>query len=590
MPELVRTEPGRPATPPVAVSSITTEANHTGSWKYIRPAYHDRVAPCNAACPLGVDVEGYMALLREGRIDEAAELLAREHPMPAVTGRVCNHPCEDGCNRRHFDDAVAIHAVERMLGDRLLAAPLPQALPVTHAEAVAVVGSGPAGLSAAYHLARLGYRVEVFEQAEKAGGMLRHGIPPYRLPRAVLDGQVERIRALGVEIHTGVSLGRDVRWSELAERFGAVFFATGAYVGKPLGVPGDDAAGVWQGLGFLERCNRGEAPEVGRRVVVIGGGNTAMDCARTARRLGAEVTVAYRRTRAEMPAIAAEIDDAEREGVLFRFLAAPERVDEADGRVRGIECTPMRLGEPDASGRRRPEPSGEPPFCLPADTVLLAIGEDAQLGMLPAEAAERGALAVDAWGATRLSGIFAGGDAAGHDRTVAHALGAGKRAALGIDRYLRRQRGDEPPTDDLTALRYGGSGNLSSTRWRDDDPVRRVAPLNEVVGFESLNLNHFQHAARHPDRRTGNGAAYGDFGEVNRGLESDVALTEAGRCFNCGVCNGCELCLIFCGDAAIHPSADGGGRFEIDLEYCKGCGVCAAECPRGAISMTREAL
>jgi NADPH-dependent glutamate synthase beta subunit-like oxidoreductase len=589
MSELVMTEPRRPATPPVAVSSVTTEANRTGSWKYIRPVYRDRVAPCNAGCPVGTDTEGYLALLREGRIDEAADLLLRENPIPAITGRVCNHPCECHCNRAHFDGAVAIHAVERMLGDYILGTPLPQRVPVRHPERVAVIGSGPAGLAAAYHLARLGYAVEIFERDAEAGGMLRQGIPSYRLPRDILDRQIERITALGVEIHRDVAVGSELSWQELSERFAVLFVATGAHRGRPLGIAGEDLPGVRQGLEYLRTVNRGERVEVGRRVVVIGGGNTAMDCARTARRSGAQVTVLYRRTRAEMPAIPEEVDEAEREGVRLVFLAAPAAFEARRGRLAAVTCTRMRLGEPDASGRRRPVESDEPPFRVLADTALLATGEESELDGLPPQVLGRGAVAVDGWGASALPFLFAGGDAAGEERTVAYALGAGKRAAIGIDRMLRTRRGEEAPQPEAAELRFGPSGNLSMARWRDDDPVRRTSPVNEVVDFARINLSHFAPAPRHADHFRPRPGAPLDFAEVNLGLDTREALAEAARCFGCGVCNECELCMIFCGDLAIRRSSDG-GRFEIALEYCKGCGICAAECPRGSITMTREGL
>ena len=283
----------------ISVSSTTTLVNRTGSWKYIRPVYHDRVAPCNERCPVGIDIEGYMNLLREDRIDEAVDLLLRENPIPAVTGRVCDHPCEQACNRAGLDGAVAVHAVERMLGDRALERPYTPA-PLKQREQVGVVGSGPAGIGCAYHLARLGYEVTVFEAAREPGGMLRLGIPEYRLPRAILDRQIERLRELGIKFVCDVRLGQDLQWNVLSW-FDAVFMAPGAHLPRQLGIPGEDHARVRQGLDFLADVNDGQRPGIGRHVLVIGGGNTAMDCARTARRLGAAATVMYRRRRAEMP-------------------------------------------------------------------------------------------------------------------------------------------------------------------------------------------------------------------------------------------------------------------------------------------------
>jgi NADPH-dependent glutamate synthase beta subunit-like oxidoreductase len=571
---------------PVAVSQTSTLVSHTGTWKYIRPVYRDLVAPCMEACPVGIDIEGYLNLLREGRLEEAGDLLARENPMPAVTGRVCHHPCEVRCNRRQYDEAVAIHAIERRLGDVLL-----EQMPVTAVArrpgSVAVVGSGPAGLGCAYHLARLGYAVTVFEAAAEAGGMLRLGIPEYRLPRAVLDRQIAWIVGHGIHLECGVRVGTDLPWPALWERFEAVFLAPGAQRSRELGVPGESLQGVRAGLAFLRAVNGGERPDLGRRVVVVGGGNTAMDCARTALRLGAAVTVLYRRTRAEMPAIADEVEDAEGEGVEFIFLAAPLRLVGEGGRVTAIECQRMRLGEPDASGRRAPVPVEGDRFLLPADTVLTAIGELADLEDLPGDIARLPVgIAAGVFGETSRAAVFAGGDAASQARTVADALGAGKRAAMGIDRYLRLIHGERDRFPEAESLRYGPHGNLSITRWRGDDPVPRTAPVNQVVRYQDLNLHYFTRRPRRLEERLP-AASRRDFAEVNRGFDGEAMLEEAGRCFNCGVCNRCDVCLVLCPDVAIARSYRG---YRILLEYCKGCGICAAECPRGAMAMTREAL
>jgi len=569
--------------PPVAVSQTSTLVTRTGSWKSIRPVYHDRVAPCNRACPVGIDIEGYMNMLREDRVEDARDLLLAENPMPAVTGRVCHHPCENACNRRFFDGAVSIHAVERMIGalphDGVLHVPT-----VARTERVAVVGSGPAGLACAYHLARLGYPVTVFEAATQAGGMLRLGIPEYRLPRAILDRDIERIEAQGVTIRCGTHVGIDPTWKVLLAEFKAVCVATGAHTSRALGVKGEDLPGVRPGLAFLREINGGERPYLGRHVVVVGGGNTAMDCARSALRLGASVTVAYRRTRDEMPAIHEEIEDAQREGAQLTFLANPVQFVETNGRVSGVVCERMALGEPDASGRRRPMPTGER-FTIDADTVLTAIGEMSYLEGFPDDVTRAGAgLPVDALGQTSRASLFAGGDVTDLERTVADALGAGKRAAIGIDRHLRAVAGDGHDDRDADALRFGG-GNVSALRWMGRDPIHRVAPLNSVVEFSDINISQFARVARHADTHVAAGMARG-FDEVNTGLTSAQAIDEAHRCLNCGVCTQCDVCLIFCPDAAISHAAD--GAYEIALDYCKGCGICVAECPRGAITMTRD--
>lgn len=580
MPE-TKYDPVAPHTPPISVSRLSTEVNRTGSWKYTQPVYHDRVAPCSAGCPTGVDIAGYMALLRDNQVSAAIDLLLRENPMPAVTGRVCNHPCEKVCNRSAFDGAVAIHAVERALGDLALEGPMPEALPPRHPERVAVVGSGPAGLACAYHLVRFGYGVALFEQEAEAGGMLRIGIPEYRLPRRVLDQQIERYSAMGIVFHTGVRVGADVSWAKLNSDFAAVFIASGAHVSKVLELEGGSGTErLVSGLAFLRRVNAGERPNLGRQVLVIGGGNTAVDCARVALRLGSEVRVVYRRSREEMPAIAEEVEDAEREGVSFEFFAAPARLLNTDGNLT-LVCSRMLAGEMDAKGRARPVESGAPPLELRADSVITAIGEDVELQVLPAELRAAGP-GVDTWGSSAADNIFLGGDLAGDERTVATALGAGKRAAIGIDRHLRNRRGEEA-AEPAEALKLGREGGFSAARWTHTDPVKRVNPLNDIVTPADINTSDFAHASRHEDHHRG---LAGTFEETNAGLGVQEALSEAVRCFQCGVCNECELCQIYCSEAAISRDPEN-GRFIIDLDHCKGCGVCVVECPRGAITMER---
>jgi NADPH-dependent glutamate synthase beta subunit-like oxidoreductase len=594
--------------PPVAVSSTSTRDNRTGSWKAIRPVFRDRVAPCNQGCPVGIDVEGYMNLVRQGRVAEAIDVLLLENPMPAVTGRVCDHPCERTCNRAGLDEPVAIHAVERMLGDLALEAPLPAPAPRTRNERVAVIGAGPAGLACAFHLVRLGYTVVVLEAEAEPGGVLRYGIPEYRLPKSVLAREVGRIRALGVQIRCGVRVGRDLTFEELRE-FDAVFLGTGVQRSRPIDVEGASLSGVMPGLQFLREVNRGRTPRIGRKVVVIGGGNTAIDCARTALRLGSEAVLLYRRSRAEMPAHAEEITHAVCEGVRHELLAAPvayerrragapdpldgvessfdESHDGAGARVGQVRCRRMRLGEPDASGRRRPVAIPHSDFLLDADTVLLALGEEADLDFAPGLLEASGVVRVNPAGATGKAAVFAAGDLIDEPHTVAYALGSGKRAAIGIDHYFGRLRGDLAQDLDVGALRLGAEGNLSVTRWRDDDPIRRADPVNEVVGSEAVHSEHFAREARRRDRFRPAESTRRDFREAVLGLTREEALAEAGRCLNCGVCNTCGVCLVFCPDVAISKADD--GTLVIDDDHCKGCGICAAECPRGAITMMAEA-
>jgi NADPH-dependent glutamate synthase beta subunit-like oxidoreductase len=575
-----RTEADMPYLP---MSLGTTLVNKTGSWRYIRPLYVDKTPPCNYSCPAGEDIVGYLALIKEGKYKEAWELIKQENPFPGVCGRVCPHPCESECNRGELGGAIAIHTLERFLADWAASQRLSVSTSRRYDARVAVIGSGPAGLSCAYHLTRWGYPVTVFEALPVAGGMMRVGIPEYRLPRQVLDREIADIEALGVEIKTGMRLGDNLQMSELDD-YDAIFIAVGLQRSRKLNIAGEDAEGVIHGLEFLKRVNLGEEIQVGPRVAVIGGGNTAIDAARTALRLGLEATILYRRSRAEMPAIADEIEEALAEGISIRYLVAPTRILSEDGRVSKLECIKMRLGEPDESGRRRPIPIEGSEFTIEVDTVIPAIAQEADLSFLEAGSwkleVEGGRIVIDAAGATPRLGIFAGGDVATPFGTVAHAIGSGKRAALAIDRYLR---GEElsgfPPMDEAV-----------HAVSKDIDPT--------IVRFEDLNLAYFEELERTAQPQMPIEERVRGFEEVNLGFSGEEAQAEAERCFSCGTCNLCDTCLTFCPDVAIArlvappypvPLARlNGAGYEINYDYCKGCGVCAEECPRYAISIEEE--
>ena len=565
--------------PPMPASIASTLYNKTGSWRYMRPVYRERTPPCNDACPAGEDIVAWLGLVADRRFAEAWEVLRRENPFPGVCGRVCPHPCETQCNRERLGGAIAVHSAERFLSDWAAAqgiAPLQQQ--PTRAEKVAVIGSGPAGLACAYHLALRGYPVTVYEADPLPGGMLRTGIPAYRLPREVLDREIAAIQALGVEIRTGQKLGANLSWDDLAG-YAAVFLAIGQQESRALGVPGEEGAGVLHGLDFLKRLNLGETVPLGKRVAVIGGGNTAMDAARAARRLGSEVTVVYRRSRAEMPAIAEEVAEAEEEGVVFHFLATPVAVRCEAGRVVGLRCVRIQLGEPDASGRRRPEPIPGSEFDLAVDTVIPALGQEADMACLPAGVAqEKGTIQTALSTQTSAERIYAGGDAATGFGTVTAAIGSGKRAAIAIDRALRGE-----PAGDLPPLHR----NVHAA-------PRPMAP--DVVTFEELNRAHLHFEPRPKDRHRPAEERLRDFAESNPGLDEETVVAEGLRCLSCGTCNRCDNCLVFCPDISILRRGEWITEypeypfFEVDYDYCKGCGICAAECPRHAITMEEELL
>ncbi|HZU79225.1 MAG TPA: NAD(P)-binding protein, partial [Acidimicrobiales bacterium] len=535
-------------------------ANHTGTWRVERPVYGDRLPPCNDACPAGENVQRWLYHAEEGDYEQAWRVLVADNPLPAVMGRVCYHPCETSCNRAQHDEAVGINAVERFLGDEALRRgwALPGAGPDT-GKRVLVVGSGPAGLSVAYHLRRLGHGVTIREATPKPGGMMRYGIPHYRLPRDVLDGEIEQLLALGITLELGATV-TDVPGAMASGGFDAVFLAVGAGISRRAYVPAGDAARVVDALSLLRGMEADERPLLGRRVAVYGGGDTAMDAARTARRLGAtDAVVVYRRTRDRMPAHDEEVDEALAEGVRMRWLST---VKQADAGRLVIEK--MVLDE-----HGFPQPTGELEE-LQADTLVLALGQESDLSLIGAMGdvgVRDGVVEVGTDLMTGHPGVFAGGDMSGMvtagamtpaERTVTTAIGHGKQAARHIDAWLR------------------GATYAPAVR-------------HEVAGFDRMNPWYYADAPRtmrprlEPARRTST------FDEVVHGLDESTALYEARRCLSCGNCLACDNCYGLCPDNAVRKVAPGTAYgYEIDMNYCKGCGICAAECPAGAITMVPE--
>ncbi len=525
-------------------------ANHTGSWRTRRPVYRDFLPPCNDACPAGENVQGWLNLAEEGDYEGAWRILARDNPMPAVHGRVCYHPCESACNRARMDTAVSIHAVERFLGDEALKQGWNLSPGEETGKRVLVVGAGPSGLSAAWHLRLMGHAVEVREAGPKAGGMMRYGIPRYRLPREVLDGEVRRIEALGVAFRFNERV-EDIA-AELSEgRFDAVFVAIGAHLPRRTEIPARDPSRILDAVSVLHDVEDGAPPPLaGRRVIVYGGGNTALDTARTARRLKAkEVVIVYRRTQKQMPAHEFEMREAREEGVVFRWLRTIREMGDGEAVLEK-----MRLN---AEGW--PEPTGELET-IGADVIILALGQrtdSAFLEKLPGVAFDRnGVVKVDASMMTGHPGVFAGGDMVPSERTVTVATGHGKQAARNIDAWM------------------------SGRRW---EPGER----HPLAVFERLNTWYYTDApaAVQPEldmarRRSG-------FDEVVQGLDETNALFEARRCLSCGNCFECDNCYGVCPDNAVKKLGPGKG-YVFDYDFCKGCGICASECPCGAIVMVPE--
>ena len=526
-------------------------ANRTGSWRTLRPVYVNRLPPCNAKCPAGEKCRDWLFLAQSGDYEGAWKEIVEDNPFPAVMGRVCYHTCQTACNRGDLDEPVGINAVERFLGDHALRLgwKLPQPAEA-NGKRILVVGAGPAGLSVAYHLRRMGYAVHVVESAETAGGMMRYGIPKYRLPREVLDAEIARIEALGVEFEFGREVS-DLAAEMKAGGYAAAFIGAGASLAHRAYIPAGDAAHIMDAVSLLrsvESSSPGEEPLLGRRVVVYGGGNTAIDVARTAKRLGSEPIVVYRRTRERAPAHAFEIEEALEEGVSMKWLST---ISEAE---RGtIRIEKMKLDE---SGY--PQPTGEYET-IEADSLVLALGQETNLSFLaalPDLKVEKGSVVVDERMMTSVPGIFAGGDVVPGDRNVTVAIGHGKRAAKAMDAWLRGEMpGEKAPADPATFEKLN--------TWYYADAPQKIRPQLDIVRRQTT------------------------FEEVLEGLTEENALFEARRCMSCGNCFECDNCYGVCPDNAVVKLGPG-RKFRFNYDYCKGCGICANECPCGAIEMVRE--
>ena len=538
----------------------------TGNWRAIRPVYRDKMPPCNNACGTNEKIQGYLDLVKRGKYLDAYALIKEDMPFPSITGRVCYHPCEQACNRGQYDEAISIRAVERFLGDLGLALPRD----VVHAgpsngKKVAVVGSGPAGHSAAYQLARLGYAVTIFEKSPKPGGLNRGGIPDWVLPQDILDREIDRLRELGVTIKTNVEVGKDVSWDDLQRGYDACVLAVGLTEPNRVRAEGEDKKGVVYGLPFLRDIGMGTSQvTLGARVAVIGGGNTAIDCAREAFRQGAlEVTmITVEANPKEMPCVPEDLHDMVEEGVELLHGRAMTAV-LGNGRLEALELRPARFsGAINASPIAIDRDAKAERFV--ADTVIVAVGQRAALGWLPAEfKTERNTIKIDEFGRIGETNFFAAGDVVqlgtGQPLMVVNAVGDGKRVAFTLDKVLRGQ------------------------------PLRlRTAPIDVIVDLNRMNMTYFPRFPRVKQDMLAPASRRLTQDEVILAFTEEQAVEEANRCFSCGTCNACDNCYLVCPEPCIIRLDRSNGLYKILVDYCKGCRVCIEECPTGCLEGVPE--
>jgi NADPH-dependent glutamate synthase beta subunit-like oxidoreductase len=571
----------------IPCSYLTTEGNKTGSWRFLRPQYEEKTSPCSAACPAAEDIGLVEMLTAQGSFKQAWETILMENPFPGVCGRVCYHPCEQLCNRREFDEPVAIHILERFLADTASRYELKPSLQKLESkrQKIAVVGSGPSGLAAGYFLTLLGYQADVFEALPEPGGVLRWGIPLYRLPLSILNQEIAQIRELGVQIHCGKSISQEFLRSGKSE-YDAIFLGCGHCRSLPLKIPGEDLAGVKNGLQFLAEIRRGEASALEGTAAVIGGGNTAVDTARSAVRFGAKVILIYRRRRQDMPAFAEEMEMALEEGVELWELQAPVNIAAQDGHFV-VTLQQMQAVEKDGQRRVRVKPDSNKKKEIRVQHLFKAIGGEASEPWCEPPKKRRGMLRLSncvLFHKSREPTLVYGGDLVADIKSVAHAVASGKQAAIALD--ILFHEGLDAVRPRLQTCLVGEGPSISLEMYLGGP---RSLRNNRVVRYHDLNTDYFQFAPMVTQPRLLREERFQSLAEINLKIGASLALREAERCFNCGLCNQCDNCQLFCPEIAVTRDNNPRGR-HINYDYCKGCGLCVVECPRNAMILEEELL
>ncbi|MDH3572056.1 MAG: FAD-dependent oxidoreductase [Desulfobacteraceae bacterium] len=564
----------------ISRSNISTEINKTGTWRFVRPKYHEKTAPCSAACPAGEDIARIEMLSNQGRYQDALETILLENPFPSVCGRVCFHPCETVCNRAGFDDPVAIHALERFIGDTAIRDDLTLKLKKLpeNGKTVCIVGAGPSGLAAGYFLSKLGYSCDIYEARSEPGGILRWGIPRYRLPDDIVFSEIERIKKTGVKIICNTPVTQNFL-QNVKDRYHALFIGCGHGRSLKMNIPGETK--TFDGLEFLNLLRKRKALPSNETVAVIGGGNTAIDCARSLVRLGATTTLVYRRRKQDMPAFKNEVEMADKEGVRIMELYSPLEINEDDGEyVLSLQKMKTSGMETD-SGRARVIPDSQTTQHLRVQKIIVAIGAEPSVPwQFPSHKNTEALYLTHCTFTASEPPLLFGGDLTNTIKSVTDAVASGKQAAMALDIFFKQGR--HAITDRLNSCLVGNGPALSMECYMGG---KRLTRNPHIVSNNDINLDYFSQTPRVEPESLAIKKRMNSFDEIEATFTIEQAMEETRRCFNCGICNACDNCRIFCPEIAVILQD---AKRQINLDYCKGCGICVFECPRSAMDLEEE--